>query len=382
MNIELNGDQTQAAKLIQEWLISGTLRHFVLCGLAGTGKTTMLRWVVENYIDGKVICVAPTNKAVQVLRSKMPEETRCVTVHSLIKKLSAKLYDATLNKIVLEFADKKQSEVNSCDLIICDESSMVPLDMANELLRNCNGARVLFVGDNAQLPPVSSISLYTAFQPNYTLTTLIRQVAGSEIAEFASRIRQGDLFYRPKDSNDILFRKFNEIDYWHKAKQVLSGTHRTRREVNKLIRPQLGFGGALPNRGERLVCSKPCNAVAHSIGLFSGTQAICLSEPISEGNRLRASLEIDGRVEGDIRNVALEPFDEYNGRVNNAWQRDDDVIGLDFAYAITVHKAQGSEWDYGIFVDDWRDRNFEFNLQLVYTAVTRFKRQIVIAGKN
>lgn len=355
----------------------------MLCGYAGTGKTTMLRLMVEKYRGGGVVCVAPTNKAVDVLRSKMPEGTRCMTAHSLTKRFAGKEYDSTTNLISLEFAAKGQAEVSYDDLIICDESSMVALGMARELLNNCGGARVIFVGDSAQLPPISGNSIYTQLQPDYTLTNIVRQAAGSEIAEYAAHIRNGIFDYQPQKSKTLFFQSVSNINYWKDAKQVLCGTHKTRKLINQRIRAQLGFTGILPNVGERLVCIKANTektAFSHGTGLINGAQATCLTVPVVDARgRLKLSLGMGSKTVDGITNIANEPFHAYSAKISNEWQLDDGAIGLDFAYALTVHKAQGSEWDYGIFVDDWKRTDPSVYARFAYTGVTRFKQSLVVA---
>ena len=135
-------DQEAAYRKFLQWMASRSSQEFRLGGLAGTGKTTLVKAMQEQMNNCDVI--APTAKAAEVLNRKGVSASTC---HSLLCRFEHEEQGAD-GKLKPVFSDKKVTK----DFLIVDESSMITSDMRKKILRCAN--RVVWVGDYGQLPPV------------------------------------------------------------------------------------------------------------------------------------------------------------------------------------------------------------------------------------
>lgn len=194
---ELTSDQDVVLDLIGNFLLS-TRVIFGLYGYAGTGKTTMITQIVSNLIKNsyykKIAIVAPTNKALSVLKTKFSTE-----IKKIIDKLNLQIDDTSFDlildslkskEIILDFitihkllhlkvdyddsgdiiyVNNKKTLINEYEIIIIDESSMITITMIDLLVnasREINQTKIIFAGDPAQLPPINE-KISAIFLKNY-----------------------------------------------------------------------------------------------------------------------------------------------------------------------------------------------------------------------
>src|SRR5262249_7282542 len=161
------------------WLREDGAQIFRLFGYAGTGKTTLAKYLAEH-VDGRVLFAAFTGKAAHVMRSKGCNNAG--TLHSLIYTCHE-----TEEGPQFELADR--SPLAEAKLLIIDECSMVDVKLGADVLSF--GTKVLTLGDPAQLPPPRGAGFFTNAPPDIVLTDVQRQARDNPIVHMATIVRQG-----------------------------------------------------------------------------------------------------------------------------------------------------------------------------------------------
>lgn len=397
MSIKLSHEQQVAVDAIGRWLHHGDEQAFVLAGYAGTGKTTIIRWVLEAAAVRAVcaVCATPTGKAANVLESKLPEGTSVSTLHSLLyqpievtehhverawrtveeleerglptedaEKRARKL-DKLMDRGGCEFGGKEQ--VTTHDLVIVDEASMVGDFIESDLRKVAR--KVLFIGDPGQLPPVEGRDFFERCRPDVVLEQIHRQAADSAILRMATAVRNGETFRDWNDSDCRLVRGGADVEELLEASQVITGMNATRRRINQDCRKALDCRGEYPEMGEPMMCLRN----ERGRGLTNGVGGLAASHPnMNSFGDVKIDVSYEGRL---LKDLVLDPlaFAQY---ANPKMTRRDvpDAWGsqFDFGYAITVHKSQGSEWSHVLVWDDkMRRSDREARKRWIYTAATR-----------
>jgi len=372
--MDFSPEQDDALLAVSRWLKQGFPQVFRLFGYAGTGKTTLARHLAEG-IDGDVLFAAFTGKAAMVLRSKGAKKAS--TIHSLIYRPRGEELveneDTGKSSMTPLFTLNRQSPLSKASLIIIDECSMVDEALGKDLLSF--GTPVLVLGDPGQLPPVSGGGFFTDHEPDLLLENIHRQARGNPIIDLAQSVREGrDIDYGSYGSSKKISR--NEVDQSEvlAADQVLVGTNKTRRLFNQRLRDLKGFQGPLPASGDKLVALRNDPAK----GLLNGSLWQVMSAPNSSRPAMNLMIrsEDDGMDQVSAKIKVLKAGFE-NPETEIPWQlkrRHDD---FDYGYALTVHKAQGSQWDnVYLFDESWAFR--EHAQRWLYTAITRAAHKITI----
>jgi exodeoxyribonuclease-5 len=318
-------------------------------GYAGTGKTTIISHIIKA-LPNFAVC-AFTGKATDVLRRKGILDAS--TIHSLIYTP----YQDTNGNVYFNLA-----EFLDCEGIIVDESSMVSREIHDDLLYF--NKPVIFVGDHGQLEPVGDkFSLMK--KPDYVLEKIHRNAG--EIAHFAEFVRKG---FRPAAwAHQSSGKKVQFIDprsykkAIHDVDQVICAFNKTRVEINREARAQLGrYDG--PEENDRVMCLRNSNKV----GLFNGMQGIVKNPR----KKHRMDFVTDNRIFEALR---------YDPDVFNHPKYDFDHDGphpFDYCWGVTCHKAQGDEWLRGLVIEQRCD--LWSHPRWAYTAASRFKQQVIWAA--
>lgn len=355
--------QEQALKQVDNWLRHGDEQVFRLFGYAGTGKTTLAVHFADH-VDGDVVFGAFTGKAAAVMRSKGCRDAS--TIHSMIYRSREDDDGGPL------FVLNQKSPAAAADLIIIDECSMVDADLGKDLLSF--GTKVLVLGDPAQLPPVRGGGFFTDTEPDLMLTDVHRQAKDNPIINLSMTVREGRRLEPGRYGDSEIIRR-REIDAARimTADQILVGLNRTRRQYNTRIRQLLGFRDAMPAAGEKLVCLKNDK----SKGLLNG--GIWKVEALRQGKT--GWVRMDVTPEDDIRrkvvdvSVLQEFFDGREEDLQPFLRRESDEFT--YGYALTVHKAQGSQWnDIVLFDESYAFR--EHRDRWLYTGLTRAAEKITV----
>lgn len=400
-------EQETALARVSEWQNSDE-QIFRLFGYAGTGKTTLAKHFADE-IKGKVIYCAYTGKAAHVLKQRGC--AGATTIHSLIylsrekskarlKELEGRLMelvedckragtdaeqDPNIRKIREEISRERnqvaqpawslnqESEVRNASLIVVDECSMVDGKMAEDLLSF--GTKVLVLGDPAQLPPVGGEGFFTNAKPDFMLTEIRRQALDNPILALASRVRNNERLLAGEYGDSVVLmpgsRMDPEVVLAHN--QVLVGKNATRRSYNRRIRQLLGRDNPLPEQDDRLVCLRN----DQDEGLLNGSIWNVNASMISSDDDLRIDLSLTS--DDDEKNtVAVEAHTGHFTGQEIPFYEKREAQEFDYGYALTVHKAQGSQWGSVMITDESRVFRNDW-ARWLYTAITRAADRVTIA---
>lgn len=353
---DLSSEQQHAADEMLRFADEGCIGvDFVLHGLAGTGKTTVLAYVARRMPGAKL--VALTGKAASVLRAKTGLQAS--TVHSLFYELIGETLDAT-GRRNLEWRRANRPGALAGRIVLIDEASMIDTETAADI--RATGARIIACGDPGQLPPVRGQQAFS--RATLTLTEIHRQALESPIVRQAHRVRRGARYEADGDGFQVK-GSASEGDLLA-ADKVLCWRNETRHALNAQFRWMRDIAHLPPQPGEPIVAlrNRPWK------GIYNGAVYI-LAEPFDPATDTSIVIEIDG-VPTLIRNVVwgVPPMDCPDPSRK--------PIGFEYGYALTVHKSQGSEWDDVLLVDEY-DRA-DARIPWLYTGITRAAKRCLIVG--
>ncbi|MGU3575696.1 ATP-dependent RecD-like DNA helicase [Brucellaceae bacterium C25G] len=373
--MQFSPEQDQALQEVEKWLKAGRSPIFRLFGYAGTGKTTLARYFAEH-VDGDVQFAAFTGKAAQVLRSKGASNAR--TLHSLIYRPRGEeaVEDETTGKtsIAPTFSLNRQSPVAKASMIVVDECSMVDEQLGRDLMSF--GTPILVLGDPGQLPPISGGGFFTEHDPDFLLTEIHRQARDNPIIQMALDVREGrELEFGDYGRARVISKSQVDQQEVLAADQVLVGTNRTRKRYNQRLRELKGFTADYPQAGDKLVCLRNDPAK----GLLNGSLWKVMTssrETVKPGINLLVSPEDEepGRGVAKIKLLKAQ-FEDPDAEI--AWSTKKRFDDFDYGYALTTHKAQGSQWNNVVLFDEsyaFRDTRERW----LYTAITRAAESLIV----
>lgn len=377
----LSDEQETVVREILAWA-GGPGAEYSLGGFAGTGKTTLVGRLVSELarLGGVAVC-APTGKAAHVLKTKgLPGAT---TIHAMIYDFQSEVPDPTTGELRPIFS-ASQSSRSDAMFVVVDESSMVNETMANDLRPHRH--RLLWVGDHGQLPPVGGDPGIMA-NPKSRLETIHRQAEGSTILRLAHRIRTGD------DPRALIGARYDDcvvsrapgfsrmvddavdmnIDF------ILCAFNNTRHQLNALFRARLGLAGVLEGN-DRVICLRNdhtrqlYNGMVFSVTAVRPHEAhpgVIVADILTDTGEERCGIPMQASQFGAQRTEEHETEAEAIKEVIG-----EKPMLFDYAFAITAHKAQGSEADrVGVFYQRFTRWSMP---RWGYTAVTRAKQYLHI----
>ena len=415
MKVKLTDDQERAKNLIVEWYVNTDDQTFVLSGYAGTGKTFLIDYIVKTQLKLKVgseaVFVSPTGKAAANL---VKQGTLAGTVHGLIYMRDEENFDVDENGEIVEREElafiKREKIDEKIKLIIVDESSMINEAVLRDLLSY--GVKCLFCGDGAQLPPVNGTCPLLE-NPHFTMQEIVRQAADNPIIQVATMARRNEPIPYGNYGDKVCVIRKNALSplerkrLFLQADQILCGRNSTRNFINEEMRRYKGIPESelLPVEGEKVICTlndweKPLDREKkfHLVNGIIGT-----AHDVQESIDGLATMEFQADF---LDYVVKVPFDtgiftrgkyhhsygqravfltngmvvhEYNYDVLRQFKAasEEPICRFEFAYAVTCHKAQGSEFDFVIVFDESRVFGEE-SARWLYTAITRAKEKLLI----
>lgn len=390
MGIELNTQQVHALYDIENWWSKSDDQVYEISGAAGTGKTFLVNYFIDRIgLDpSEVAFVAFAGKAaMQMARNGLPAQT----IHSLIYD-HRKILDLDENgKVQINPVTRKplmkyefvlkESLFKKPKLIVIDEASMVNKTIGEDILSF--GVPVIALGDLNQLPPVIG-NPYFLTDPDYILTQIMRQSENDPIVWLSQRVLNGKkLEYNSYGSSSVGTKDSLDDYRLLNTDIVLTGTNKLRKYMNKFYREKLLKirRPELPDVGEKIICVKNnwSRSINDSIYMTNGLSGFVEYRDIESFNG--KSLTIDFRpdfLQKKFKNVRIDYkrlYDLYPDDTINPLNKLDQ---FDFAYAITVHKSQGSQWPDVTYLDEKSGWDADTYKKLLYTAITRAQKAIHI----
>jgi len=301
-------------------------------------------------------------------------------------ELRAQLPELEANTHRLSFEFNPDGPWAGLDLIVLDEVSMVNAKLAADI--ESYGVPILVLGDPAQLPPVEGGGYYTDAEPDHLLTDVQRQALDNPVLELATRIREsstGSLGLTSSDTVPASLAAAMEHD------QVLCWTNKRRWAMISAMRRRLGLPGGTVAPGDRIMCLTNNKDLA----VFNGEQFEVLA--VTEGT-LGPTLSVKTET-GAVRDIPAFA-DGFQGQEIQVQAKNSGLGGkglrmlATFAQAITVHKAQGSEWDSVYVVNETpglismtakrkgSKEGIAEGRRWAYTAVTRAKERVTITAPS
>lgn len=352
----------------------------VITGSPGTGKTTVLKMILEVYArlhpEHRVLLLAPTGRASR----RMAESTGF---------RGAKTMHNALGLTNEEDEENREGQRQNLDaqLIIVDECSMVDMWLARQFFtRLKDGAKIVLVGDPDQLPSVGAGNVFKeiiscGIVPVTVLDQIFRQSSDSFIAYNAKIINRGEtnLYYgedftfipakNQEDTAAIIMEIYCQEADIHGVDrvQILSpfrkrgeaSSDQLNAELREIINPfrsaedEIRIGGNCYRAGDRIMQNK--NTPNVSNGDLGFIRSVSTSDPVSA--------EVDF---GDGRKFTYKA---------------EDLSRLELAYATTIHKAMGSEYDV-VIIPMLKAHSIMLSRNLFYTAITRAKKRVILVGQK
>lgn len=366
-------------------------KYAVVAGYAGTGKSTLVRFIIEaiDIDEDKVAYATFTGKAAEVLRKK--GNKNAMTLHKLLYESIPRPGGGFYRKPKLTLG---------YDIIIVDECSMVPKSMVDMLLSH--KAFVIFLGDPGQLPQIDKNETHTLLDhPDVFLTDIMRQAAESEIIQLTMKIRNGEeIPYMQGKEVMVVPKKELVTGHLLWADTILTATNVVRHNINKQMRELLGFSGELCE-GERVICKRNYWDDANSDGdaLVNGTIG-------TVSNIFESYIQIPKYIKNDrhqipilmgdftpeagssFGNVSIDkdflltenPCVDWRVSYQMGKMKKADILPrqLTYGYALTAHAAQGSEWEKVLVLEENFPFSREEHARWLYTSCTRASEKLVL----
>lgn len=382
LGITLSPQQAEGVEMAFRYNLS------IITGGPGTGKSTILRAVVEAYRmlypQGKIALAAPTGKA-----SRRMAETTGIedaqTLHSLLKLFGD------------DSGGEKKKQSLEAGLLIVDETSMVDMWLAHQLFRRLNpGTKVLLVGDADQLESVGAGNVFqelidSGIVPVTVLDQIFRQAEGSRIAYNARFINEGngELYYGPdfdfvsvadqEEAAETVCRLYKEAAARVGIQQLqILSPYREKGEassqnLNKAIREEVN--PEMDGKPEIIYGSRAFRLRDRVIQLKNNSKMVLYNR---QGDIIGKGV-FNGDV-GYVREIRPDTvIINFDGRY--AKYPLDNLEELELSYAMTIHKAMGSEYD-TVIIPLLTAHRVLLTRNLLYTAVTRAKGRVILVGQK
>jgi len=387
--ITLNRGQQIIVDEADHWYNNSSEQVFQYAGNPGTGKSLVLNAIIDR-LKVKRNRIAPMSfigAAAIVMRLKGLANAR--TIHSWIySPVSTVKFDDGGNIVINEYFDRPMNTIgfqtkplDDIDLIVIDEAGAVPYSLKKDI--EDKGIKIIACGDLDQLPPVGDKPAYLFEGKVYILDEIMRQAGNSGIIYLSQRAKVGLPIHNGLYNNVLVINE-DELsrDMILRSDIILCNKNVTRSSFNDMIRQDLlGINNVLPLQGEKLICRKNNRSIQHDgINLANGLVGMVTNSP-DVGGFDGDTFSIDF-----MPNMLQTPFKDIlcdykyfsaEQSMREKLKHDKYNIGekFEFAYAITTHLSQGSEYANGIYLEEYLNPNINKNLN--YTGITRFSNFLI-----
>lgn len=346
---------------------------YVISGVAGSGKSTIVQTLCD-YLPSTldIWIVAFTGRAISpYLALDMPSNIKRSTLHGFLYHCEVDEDDNP------HFYKKSIGDIRiNTDILIVEEASMVNSDMFNQIEEI--GVPMIFIGDKDQLPPISSDDFNIMEAYDYHLIESKRN--GNYLGQFINNYRYNKRFSKAGENvkflkkNDLTLHHFKENNY----DAVLVATNKQKNKFNNLIRIAKGYTSEFPEAGETIINLR--NTVLDNHSLKSDQKDVY----VANGELLKVIRVLYEASDTMMYEVVTELGKKVNLLIHKMiWDNEDAVPKkyinrIDYGYAMSVWKAQGSEFNSVLYVHSdvsW----FVDQHKFTYTAISRAKQNLAIA---
>ena len=393
MSITLSKKQEEGLKVAIQRFLDGE-KYTVISGYAGTGKSTLVKFITQSLPginpNTDVVYATFTGKAAQVLMSKGNQNA--MTLHRLLYESIPKPDGTFLRRPRLSI---------DFPIVVVDEVSMAPKDMMDLLfLHNCY---VICLGDPFQLPPIDkNADNHLLDNPHVFLDEVMRQAQESEVIRLTMDIREGKEINN-FDGHDVKIYDQTALNtgmlLW--ADQIISATNRTRTNMNNNIRQLLGRGKQ-PEENEKLICNRNYWDIYNNNGDYLVNGTIGYLKNIYESfeiipKYIKKDNNIIPIISGDFFSEVGDNFGSFNIDKNyiilekdsftpkekyllNRNKKLQHLLPYEFSYGycITGHRAQGSEWNNVLVIEESFPFDTIEHARWLYTCCTRASSKLVL----
>lgn len=394
MGIILNDQQEECIKKAISWYRNTSSKQtFEISGPAGSGKTTIVKAIIENLnlrIEDVLFVAYVGKAALQLSRSGVNGRTIHSTfydiVFSPVKDDEGKVIIKNGRVITRPEFVKKTSIPSNIKLIVIDEAPMV-----NEIFGidiESFGIPIICLGDLQQLPPVIGNSKYL-IRPDYVLTKIMRQAEGNPIIYLSQLASRGEPIPYGKygDKCYVIPKEKITSDLLLGADMILTPTNKSRSILNRHIRENLrGIESDIPLEGEKLICRKNNRnrIIGDNVYLVNGMIGYVVKSDKSSfnGNTLDITFSPDfdegllfNNVKIDYKTL-MNSIQPNNGDYKKGYSMYD---MFEFGDVITVHLSQGSQAENVLYISEPFGGGREIQCKLNYTGITRAREGLVFA---
>lgn len=386
MKIKPTRQQEEAVIKAKHWWKCRDRQVFQISGIAGAGKTTIVYMLTEELglSQESVLFMAYVGKATLAL---VRSGNRAKTIHSTIYDVTEEnVLDENDNPIKengrnvtrLSFSLKKSLDDN-IELLVIDEGAMVPEKMARDIMSF--NIPIIVLGDINQLPPVFGESFFLR-KPDVILTEPMRQSLDSPILSLAYKAMKGKYIpYGNYGNKCFVIKKDMMTDNMLiKSDVVICGKNDTRRKINNHVRNEiLKRTTDYPIVGDKMICRQnnwKLDPIDENIFLINGL--IGYVEDVNLESFDGQALNIDFRPEFLDDEMFTDIPIDYNYLLTSKDEnRFRNLNKFEYAYAITCHLSQGSEYNKILIINE-RLGTKEYYNRWLYTAITRAKNGLIL----